>query len=89
MVKKTIGRVYMVEYLEILYWLEKIDFKGWYSMDQYPYREDAKGAINESIRWVEGLHNKMVDFGMNRFGKLLDEGDAIESSMLIREFIGI
>ncbi len=84
-----VGSVHMVEYLEILYWLDKLGFDGWYSMDQYPYREDAKGAINESIRWVEGLHNKMVNFGIDKFGKLLEKGEAIESSMLIREFIGI
>ncbi len=58
-------------------------------MDQYPYREDAKGAINESIRWVEGLHNKMHKFGMDKFAKLLEKGDAIESSQLVRKFIGI
>lgn len=44
--------------------------------------------INESIHW-EGLHNKMVDFGMDKFGQLLEKGEAIKSSGLIRKFIGI
>ncbi len=84
-----VGSVHLIEYLEILYWLDKVGYQGWYSMDQYPYREDAQGAINESIRWVDGLQSKMQDFGMEKFAKLLEKGDAIECSQLVRHFIGI
>ena len=36
-----VGTIHSVCYLEILYWLDRYDYKGWLSMDQYPYREDA------------------------------------------------
>ena len=47
-----VGSVHSVCYLETLYWLDRCDYKGWLSMDQYPYREDAADAIGESILWL-------------------------------------
>lgn len=47
-----VGTVHSVVYLETLYWLDRCGYQGWLSMDQYPYREDAAGAIGESILWL-------------------------------------
>jgi xylose isomerase len=56
-----VGSVHTVAYLEMLYWLDRCGYTGWLSMDQYPYREDAAGAIGESILWL------------TRFSELLEE----------------
>ena len=47
-----VGSVHTLVYLEMLYWLDRCGYAGWLSMDQYPYREDAAGAIGESIEWL-------------------------------------
>ena len=84
-----VGSVHLVEYVELLYWLSKLKYDGWYSMDQYPYREDGRAAINESVRFVDGVWKKMNAFGLQRFGALLEKGEATSVSATMREFMGL
>jgi sugar phosphate isomerase/epimerase len=84
-----VGSVHLVEYVELLYWLYKLNYQGWYSMDQYPYREDGRAAINESVRFVDGVWRKMNAFGLQRFGALIEKGEATGISAVMREFMGL
>lgn len=84
-----VGSVNLLDYLELFCWLHTLGYSGWYSMDQYPYREDGSGAVGESVRWVDGMCRKMEDFGWERFGALVRTGDPVETSRTIREFLGI
>ncbi|MFA5866133.1 MAG: sugar phosphate isomerase/epimerase family protein [Phycisphaerae bacterium] len=78
-----VGSVHSVAYIEMLYWLDRCKYTGWLSMDQYPYREDAAGAIGESIQWlvkfdsIQRKHKKELD-------RLIDLGDAVETSRFLR-----
>ena len=58
-------------------------------MDQYPYREDGRSSINESIRFIDGIWKRMQTFGMERFGQLLVKGEATEISATMRAFIAM
>ncbi len=84
-----VGSIHLVEYVEMLYWLHRTGYDGWYSMDQYPYREDGRDAINESIRFLDNLWKKMEAFGLDRFDALLAEGSATRTSAAMREFLGL
>jgi xylose isomerase len=81
-----VGSVHTVEYIELLYWLDRTGYTGWYSMDQYPYREDGKRALSESVAWVQGLQKK-VDAHKAKIDALLEEGDATKTSALLRKMI--
>ena len=81
-----VGSIHTVEYIELLYWLDRIEYPGWLSMDQYPYREDARAALAESVAWLIGLQKK-VDAYRERIDALLEEGDATKTSALLREMI--
>lgn len=81
-----VGSVHTVEYIELLYWLDRSGYKGWYSMDQYPYREDARRALSESVTWLRGLQ-KLVNANRKRIDALLKEGDATKSSALLRRML--
>lgn len=81
-----VGSVHTVEYVELLYWLDRIEYSGWYSMDQYPYREDARRALSESVQWLVGLDAK-VKTHRDRLDGLLQEGDATRMSALMREML--
>lgn len=83
------GTVHLPEYVELLYWLDKLGYDGWYSMDQYPYREDGRDAIDESIRFLDNLWKRMERFGLERFDGLVERGDAIEISRTLRELMGL
>jgi xylose isomerase len=81
-----VGSVHSVAYIEMLYWLDRCTYRGWLSMDQYPYREDAAGAIGESIQWlvkfdaIQRKHRATID-------GLLAEGDAVATSRFLRRVL--
>ena len=79
-----VGSVHTVCYLETLYWLDRCGYAGWYSMDQYPYREDAAGAIGESILWLMRF-DEILNEHRQRIDELVAEGDAVATSRFLRE----
>jgi xylose isomerase len=48
-----VGTVHWPQYVEFFYWLEKLGYAGWYSLDLYPYRDDATAACEASIVFVQ------------------------------------
>jgi len=47
-----LGTVHWPQYLELFYWLKKQNYLGWYSLDLYPYRDDAVEACRTSIDFI-------------------------------------
>jgi len=85
----TVGMVHTVEMLELLYWLDRINYEGWYALDIFPYREDGVCAATESIRWIQGLHDLLDKIGRERIAEVIANGDAMGASALVREaFLG-
>lgn len=78
-----VGSVHTVCYLEMLYWLDRCDYQGWLSMDQYPYREDAAGAIGESIEWLVKF-DAILQANRAAIDKLVMQGDAVAASRFLR-----
>ncbi|MFN2153636.1 MAG: sugar phosphate isomerase/epimerase family protein, partial [Anaerolineae bacterium] len=81
----TVGSVHTVEMLELLYWLDRMGYDGWYALDIFPYRENGIRAATESIRWIQGLHDLLDRIGRDRIGQVVANGDAMEASAMIRE----
>ena len=48
-----VGSVHLVEYLELLYWLRRLDYRGWFTLDIFPYREDGVQAATQCRDWLE------------------------------------
>lgn len=80
-----VGSVHFVEYVELLFWLREVGYTGWCSMDQYPYREDAEGALRESIEFIKAIDRKLDDRAMGEIRQLIRVGDATRSTRWIRE----
>ncbi len=81
----TVGSVHTVEMLELLYWLDRIGYNGWYALDIFPYREDGIRAATESIRWIKGLHALLDRIGRERIAQVIASGDAMEATAMVRE----
>lgn len=81
------GSVHLVESLELLYWLERTGYSGWYTLDIFPYREDGVKAAQESIAWIEGLLQVLEKIGYNRIDEVIQKADAIEVSRMMREVL--
>lgn len=81
-----VSNVHFTCYIELMFWLKKTGYKGWLSMDQYPYREDAVDAISESILWVK-KYEQIVDAHFTEIDALIKENDAIKTSRFLRKLI--
>jgi len=85
----TFGSVHTIESLELVYWLDRLDYSGWYALDIFPYREDGVRAANESIKWIKGLQGVLDKVGRERIAEVIATGDAMAGSALMREaFMG-
>jgi len=85
----TVGSVHTIEMLELLYWLDRVNYTGWYALDIFPYRENGLRAATESIRWIQGLHGLLDKLGRERVGQVVASGDAMAASEMLRgAFLG-
>ena len=82
-----IGSVHLQEYLELLYWLKKIGYKGWYSLDIYPYREGGIESAKESIEWLKVMVNAVNSVEDEEIEKVINKNDAVRSLTLIRKML--
>lgn len=82
-----VGSIHIQEYLELLYWLKRNEYNGWYSLDVFPYREDGIGAAKESIEWLKFLINAINKVSDAEINEALNEKDAVKSSRLIRKML--
>ncbi len=80
-----VGSVHIIETLEMLYWLKKAGYEGWYTLDIFPYREDGIKAVRESIAWIKGLMNLLENIGEGKIEKIIRQGDATEAAKMLRE----
>jgi xylose isomerase len=82
-----VGSIHLVEYFEMLFWLQKTGYEGWYSMDQYPYREDGYGAIRSSVLFVQKLQGILEKVGMAQVEALINRRDPIATADFIRNHL--
>jgi len=82
-----VGSVHTLHYVELLYWLKTMGYSGWYSMDQYPYREDGKTALSESIEWIKTLNGKLESYGLDKLGQVIKRGSATEMTKELRSLL--
>ena len=80
-----VGSIHLVDYFEMLYWLEKTDFGGWYSIDEYPYREDGYRSIRNSVLFLQRMHALLAKAGMAAVERLIRRRDPVATSEFIRE----
>jgi xylose isomerase len=82
-----VGSVHTTDYLEWLFWLKKTDYNGWFTMDQFPYREDGRDAVNESVQWLDTLMAVMENADLKEIEAVIAQKDAVASSKLMRKLM--
>lgn len=80
-----VGSVHFVEYLELIYWLDRVGYSGWYSLDVFPYREDPGAVCTESIAYLEALSLLIDRIGKATIGEFIERGDVPGVLRLLRE----
>lgn len=79
------GTIHTIPYLEIFYWLEKTNYQGFISTDQYPYREDGRDAVEESIKWMQAFMAKLDQIDRKEIETVIQSGNAVEGSRMLRK----
>jgi xylose isomerase len=82
-----VGSSHFQDYIEILYWLKKIGYNGWYSLDQFPYRDEGVGACRESIAMLKAMMKIVDRIDDKEFDKIVSECDAVKSMAFLRKII--
>ena len=80
-----VGSVHLVEYLELAYWLKRLNYQGWLTLDVFPYREDGVRAATECREWMEAFFRAVDRVGMEAIAKVIQGADACAASQLVRQ----
>ena len=83
-----VGALHLPEYLELVYWLKRVEYKGWLTLDIFPFREDGTQAVEQSKKWLEFFFTAVEKAGMEQIGKVIKNADACEASELVRNALG-
>lgn len=82
-----VGSVHTLEYLEFIYWLRRTGYTGYMTLDQFPYREDGRDAVDESAKWLDALEAVMDRADMAEIAAVIEKNSAIEASRLMRKIL--
>jgi sugar phosphate isomerase/epimerase len=80
-----VGSVHFAEYVELMFWLKEVGYQGWFSMDQYPYREDGKGALQGSVEFLQGIEAMLDSKTCAEIRGIIERGEAVESTAWFRK----
>ncbi|MCL4458528.1 MAG: sugar phosphate isomerase/epimerase [Chloroflexi bacterium] len=81
----VVGTVHFAEFLELLFWLRQIGYDGWYSLDQFPTREDPRKALELSIRNVKAMDQVAQGLNAKEVLAAVRRHDAISTIDQIRQ----
>ena len=82
-----VAAVHVPEYLELAYWIKKLKYKGWLTLDIFHYREEKIPAAKNCFAWLEAFLAAVEKTGMDKIKRVIETGDANESSRLVREML--
>ena len=80
-----VGSVHFPLYVETLFWLKETHYDGWYSMDQYPYREDGQGALRESVEFLQMIEEKLTPSTIKEMRDIVTTGNAVRTQKWLRQ----
>lgn len=84
-----VGSVHLVAYLELVYWLKRVNYSGWLTLDIFPYREDGVRAATQCREWMEGFYRAIDRVGMAAIDQTIREADATKSTAIVRQALGL
>jgi sugar phosphate isomerase/epimerase len=84
-----VGAIHLVEYLELVYWLRRVNYRGWLTLDIFPYREDGVSAAIQCREWMEGFYAAIDRVGMDALTEAIRSADACQSTTLVRTALGL
>ncbi len=83
----AVGSVHTLEFLELLYWLNRLGYRGWFSLDVYPFRENPDKVSSYSIKMLEILHAAAKELDEAGIARLINQEQPLEALDLVRKIL--
>lgn len=80
-----VGAVHLVETLEFIWALQRIDWKGYWLLDQFPFREDPVEAARTSLRAIRSLFQVASRIDRQALRDAQARQDALAAQRLVQE----
>jgi len=84
-----VGAIHLVHYLELVYWLKRVNYQGWLTLDIFPYREDGVRAATQCREWMAAFFAAVERVGMAAFDEAIRQADATQATALVRQALGL
>ena len=81
------GSIHTIPFLEAFYWLARTGYDGYISTDQYPYREDGRDAVAESVAWMQTFIDVVNHMDTKEVEAVIQGGNAVDASRLLRKYL--
>lgn len=81
------GSVHTIEYIELFYWLRKLEYSQFISTDQYPYREESRDAVAQTVKWMQTFEKLVSQIDMDKMQAILNDNDAVASNEYLRQLL--
>jgi sugar phosphate isomerase/epimerase len=76
----VVGAVHFLPFVEAVYWLKRVGYTGWQSLDLFPYREAPGIAVKQSINFLKVVRERIDAFGLDAMTELIHQGDGAFSA---------
>ena len=82
-----VGTVHSLEFIEFFWWLKRTGYEGYLVIDQFPYREDGRDAVEESAKWLDALQRAADRIDDARAEEIIAKRDGVAASRFMREIL--
>jgi xylose isomerase len=79
----AVGSVHLIEALEFMLAVRRIDWQGPILLDQFPFREDPVAAARRSIEMIQLLDQKVERLDLAQLRQLQSRQDALQAQRLV------
>lgn len=83
----AVASVHLIETLEFLYALRKINWQGPILLDQFPFREDPVRAAQASIQTIRGLDSLLDRIDLKALDAAQNRQDALEAQRIVMDML--
>ena len=79
----VVGSLNFLPTLEMLYWLDRVGYKGWISFDPHPILEDPSRMVEVSLQYITGMLRVMEKIGPEAIEKAIKSHQVTEIMELV------
>jgi xylose isomerase len=83
----TVGSIHVIETLEFILELRRINWTGLWALDQFPFREDPVAAARESIQTLRQMNRLLDKIDLKALKAAQDKQDALAAQRVVMDLL--